>query len=212
MPRLRILRASNCLPLLDSVVGSAVGTRITDIDKISETARFLIISLRNELLSKTSPFATEKALQGIGGSPKSVKKFKSGDLLIEISSAIQTKYFLLAKIFLNNSVKITIHRTLNSSQGVVSEPQLLHSPEPEIHEGLTSQGVIGVKRINIKRGTSFIATKHIVLTFNPLTPSGPQNLTTFVYGGFVDIWIREMDSAAFSPFLLTVGGRKSTEA
>ncbi|GBM86038.1 hypothetical protein AVEN_30532-1 [Araneus ventricosus] len=37
---------------------------------------------------------------------------------------------------------------------------------------------------------------------NPLTPSGPQNITTFVYGGFVDIWIREMDSSAFSPFLL----------
>ncbi|GBM94445.1 hypothetical protein AVEN_144286-1 [Araneus ventricosus] len=47
-----------------------------------------------------------------------------------------------------------------------------------------------------------------VLDFNSLTPSGPQNLTTFVYGGFVDIWIREMDSSAFSPFLLTVGGQK----
>ncbi|GBM50247.1 hypothetical protein AVEN_134809-1 [Araneus ventricosus] len=45
---------------------------------------------------------------------------------------------------------------------------------------------------------------------NPLTPSGPQNLTTFVFGGFVDIWIREMDSSAFSPFLLTVGGQKRT--
>ncbi|GBO18792.1 hypothetical protein AVEN_102124-2-1, partial [Araneus ventricosus] len=46
----------------------------------------------------------------------------------------------------------------------------------------------------------------------PLTPSGPQNLITFVYRGFVDIWIREMDSSAFSPFLLTVGGRKPTGA
>ncbi|GBN58322.1 hypothetical protein AVEN_105456-1 [Araneus ventricosus] len=50
------------------------------------------------------------------------------------------------------------------------------------------------------------------ILFNPLTPSGPQNLTTFVYGGFVDIWIREMDSSAFSLFLLTVGGRKRTGA
>ncbi|GBM97944.1 hypothetical protein AVEN_166893-1 [Araneus ventricosus] len=47
---------------------------------------------------------------------------------------------------------------------------------------------------------------------NPLTPSGPQNLTTFVYGGFVDIRIREMDSSAFSLFLLAVGGGKRTEA
>ncbi|GBN14547.1 hypothetical protein AVEN_139703-1 [Araneus ventricosus] len=143
-----------------------MGSLITDIDKISETARFLIISLPNEQLSKTSPFAIEKALQGIGGSPKSVKKLKSGDLLIETSSAIQTKSFLLAQTFLNNPVKITLHRTLNSSRGVISEPQLLHSPESEILEGLSSQGVIGVRRINIKRGASFIATKHIVLTFN----------------------------------------------
>ncbi|GBM50192.1 hypothetical protein AVEN_134766-1 [Araneus ventricosus] len=53
----------------------------------------------------------------------------------------------------------------------------------------------------------------LLLNFiNPLTPSGPQNLTTFVYGGFVDIWIREMDSSAFSLFLLTVDGRKVTGA
>ncbi|GBN72923.1 hypothetical protein AVEN_262301-1 [Araneus ventricosus] len=53
---------------------------------------------------------------------------------------------------------------------------------------------------------------HSILDLNPLTPSDPQNLTTFVYGGFVDIWIREMDSSAFSPLLLTVGGRKPTGA
>ncbi|GBM13225.1 hypothetical protein AVEN_259134-1 [Araneus ventricosus] len=113
-----------------------MGSLITDIDKISETARFLIISLPNEQLSKTSLFATEKALQGI------------------------------AKTFLNNPVKITLNRTLNSSRGVISEPQLLHSPESEILEGLSSEGVIGVRRINITRGASFIATKHMVLTFN----------------------------------------------
>ncbi|GBL89753.1 hypothetical protein AVEN_274208-1 [Araneus ventricosus] len=126
-----------------------MGSLITDNDKISETARFLI-SLPNEQLSKTSPFAIEKALQGIGRSPKSVKKLKSGDLLIETSSAIQTKSFLLAKTFLNNHVKITLHRTLNSSRGVISEPQLLHSPEPEILDGLSSRG-----------GTFYI--------FNPIT-------------------------------------------
>ncbi|GBL94073.1 hypothetical protein AVEN_185035-1 [Araneus ventricosus] len=57
-----------------------------------------------------------------------------------------------------------------------------------------------------------ISSMHISNFINPLTPSGPQNLTTFVYGGFVDIWIREMDSSAFSLFLLTVGGRKRTGA
>ncbi|GBL97810.1 hypothetical protein AVEN_231966-1 [Araneus ventricosus] len=57
-----------------------------------------------------------------------------------------------------------------------------------------------------------LGTRRTSPYINPLTPSGPQNLTTFEYGGFVDIWIREMDSSAFSPFLLTVGGRKPTGA
>ncbi|GBN93172.1 hypothetical protein AVEN_126603-1 [Araneus ventricosus] len=66
--------------------------------------------------------------------------------------------------------------------------------------------------IQIELCKSINKYKRAVFMFNPLTPSGPQNLTTFVYGGFVDIWIREMDSSAFSLFLLTVGGRKITGA
>ncbi|GBN41762.1 hypothetical protein AVEN_236935-1 [Araneus ventricosus] len=38
-----------------------------------------------------------------------------------------------------------------------------------------------------------------LVVFNPPTPRGPQNLTTFPYGGSVDIWIGEMDSSALSP-------------
>ncbi|GFV24645.1 hypothetical protein TNCV_3339611 [Trichonephila clavipes] len=45
-------------------------------------------------MSAKSSFAIHKALMGIGGEPKSVKKLRSGDLLIETSSAVQTKSFL----------------------------------------------------------------------------------------------------------------------
>ncbi|GFT42934.1 hypothetical protein TNCV_1615051 [Trichonephila clavipes] len=38
-----------------------------------------------------SPFAVHKALIGIGGEPKTVKRLLSGDLLIETNFAIQTK-------------------------------------------------------------------------------------------------------------------------
>ncbi|GBM52246.1 hypothetical protein AVEN_210354-1 [Araneus ventricosus] len=70
------------------------------------------------------------------------------------------------------------------------------------------------EQLNIYGGTLWRRTKRLKSKRSeiPLTPSGPQNLTTFVYGGFVDIWIREMDSSAFSLFLLTVGGRKRTGA
>ncbi|GBL77580.1 hypothetical protein AVEN_37635-1 [Araneus ventricosus] len=139
----------------------------TDTDTVSECARFLILTVPNGELGNMSPFAVEKALKGIGGSPKSVKKLRSGDLMIETTSVIQTKSFSIAKSILNKPLSVTIHRTLNSCRGVISEPQLLRDTESEILTGLSSQGVIAVRRIRIRRGRDLIPTKHIILTFNP---------------------------------------------
>ncbi|GFW96996.1 RNA-directed DNA polymerase from mobile element jockey [Trichonephila clavipes] len=69
-----------------------------NVDKLSLNTRFLIISLPNSEMTKVSPFAIQKALIEIGGKPKSVKRLRSGDLLVETNSALQTKSFLLAKI------------------------------------------------------------------------------------------------------------------
>ncbi|GFV09110.1 RNA-directed DNA polymerase from mobile element jockey [Trichonephila clavipes] len=112
-----------------------------NIDKVSEHARFLIISLPNNEMSQKSPFAIQKAIQGISGDPKSVKKLRSDDLLIEISSALQTKSFFLTKTFLNCPLTVNPHRSLNSSRGVISETDLLWAPETENLEGLSDQGV-----------------------------------------------------------------------
>ncbi|GFV98236.1 hypothetical protein TNCV_4449931 [Trichonephila clavipes] len=68
------------------------------IDEIAKNTRFFILSLRNNEMSGKSPFAVFKALQAIG-EPKSVKKMKSGDLLIETNSAVQSKSYLSAKTF-----------------------------------------------------------------------------------------------------------------
>ncbi|GFU27186.1 uncharacterized protein TNCV_775991 [Trichonephila clavipes] len=95
-------------------------------------------------MMKKSPFAIHKALIGIGGEPKSVKRLRSGDLLIETSSALQTKYFLLAKFFLDSSLTISPHKSLNTSCGVISEPDLLSTSEAEILDGFSDQGVIQI--------------------------------------------------------------------
>ncbi|GFX94720.1 uncharacterized protein TNCV_4799971 [Trichonephila clavipes] len=69
-----------------------------NIDTIATNSRFLIVSLPNHEMPRKSPFAIQKALKGIGGDPKSVKKLRSGDLLIETVSALQTKSFLSANL------------------------------------------------------------------------------------------------------------------
>ncbi|GFX36940.1 putative RNA-directed DNA polymerase from transposon BS [Trichonephila clavipes] len=102
---------------------------------------FFILSLPNNETSGKSPFAVFKALQAIG-EPKSVKKRKSGDLLIETNSAVQSKSYLSAKTFLDSPLLVTPHKSLNSSRGVISEPDLLHTSEAEILEGFSDQGVV----------------------------------------------------------------------
>ncbi|GFV89068.1 putative RNA-directed DNA polymerase from transposon BS [Trichonephila clavipes] len=125
-------------------------------------------------MGKKSPFLIQKALVGIGGEPKSVKRLRSGDLLLETNSALQTKSFLLAKTFLDSPVNIIPHKSLNTSRGVISEPDLLTTPEAEILDGFSDQGVIQVRRITIKKDTAVIPTQHIILTFS--SPTIPHTI------------------------------------
>ncbi|GFT74249.1 uncharacterized protein TNCV_5034591 [Trichonephila clavipes] len=149
-------------PLLDSVVGGGTPGRsflrvfmdpnilcpskglvlpTLTVDQIAAHSRFLLISLPNKEMSNKSPFAIHKAILGIGGEPKSIKRLRSGDLLIETISDLQMKSFLLAKTFLNSPVNASPHKTLNSCRGVISEPDLLSTLESEILEGFSDQGV-----------------------------------------------------------------------
>ncbi|GFY10271.1 uncharacterized protein TNCV_2629501 [Trichonephila clavipes] len=132
-----------------------------NIDTIATNSRFLKLSLPNQEMSQKSSFAIQKALKGIGGDPKSVKKLRSGDLLIETVSALQTKPFLSAKVFLDCPLIVTPHRSLNSSRGVISEPDLLSASEAEILEGLSDQGVTQVRRIKIKKKTRHFPQRSI---------------------------------------------------
>ncbi|GFV49499.1 uncharacterized protein TNCV_3736371 [Trichonephila clavipes] len=95
-----------------------------------------------------------------------LKKLRSGDLLIETLSALQTKSFLLAKTFLDCPLTVSPHKSLNSSRGVISEPDLICTPETEILEEFSGQGVIQVRRITIKKDAEILPTKHLILTFN----------------------------------------------
>ncbi|GFW64596.1 putative RNA-directed DNA polymerase from transposon BS [Trichonephila clavipes] len=126
-----------------------------NIDQISANTRYLLLALPNKEMSNKSPFAVHKALIGIGGEPKTVKCLRSGDLLIETNSAIQTKSFLLDKTFLNSPLIVTPHKSLNSCRGVISEPDLLTTSESEILEGFSDQGVIQLDILIAKFARTF---------------------------------------------------------
>ncbi|GFX74080.1 hypothetical protein TNCV_490441 [Trichonephila clavipes] len=67
------------------------------IDDIASHLRILILSLPNNEMSRKSPFAIQNVLRGTVGDPKSVRKLRSGDLLIETTSAVQSKSFFVSE-------------------------------------------------------------------------------------------------------------------
>ncbi|GFT29409.1 RNA-directed DNA polymerase from mobile element jockey [Trichonephila clavipes] len=109
---------------------------------------------------------------------------RSGDLLVETTSAIQSKSYLSTKHFLDSTLTVTPHRSLNFSRGVISEPDLLTTPDAEILDGFSGQGVIQVRRITIKKDATVIPTKHMILTFNN------PNLPATVKAGYLNCKIR----------------------
>ncbi|GFW07134.1 uncharacterized protein TNCV_3693291 [Trichonephila clavipes] len=181
--RIRILRhkTPNSTHPVD---GKGLILPTTAIDTIATLSGFLILSLPNNEMSRKSLFAIQKALKGITGDPKSVKKLRSEDFLIETISALQTKYFLLAKTFIDSNLTVTLHKSLNSCRGVISEPNLLYASEAKILEGLSDQGVTQVRRITILRNSTRLPTKHIILTFK-----SPKLLTT-IKAGYLNCKIR----------------------
>ncbi|GFV78473.1 uncharacterized protein TNCV_3477881 [Trichonephila clavipes] len=109
-------------------------------------------------MSKKSPFAIQKALVGIGGVPKWTN--------------------------LNSPLTISPHNILNSCRGVLSEPDMLTTPDAETLDGLFDQGVIQVRRITINKDTTVSPNKHIILTFSSL------NLPKTIKAGYLNFKIR----------------------
>ncbi|XP_015925742.1 uncharacterized protein [Parasteatoda tepidariorum] len=103
-----------------------------------------------------------------------IKKLRSGDLLIQVTS--ETQATTLSKCTKICSFEVTVmpHKSLNTSWGVISEFELLNDAEDMIKESLQDQHVVEVRRIRIRRDEKLIPTKHLILTFD--TPTLPPDV------------------------------------
>ena len=143
-----------------------------DLENVQSTntafPRFLLIEsiVPDQPLSKLSPFVIEKVLVGLTGSPKSVKKLKSGSLLIEVEKAVHARTPLKIKHFFNIPARCVPHNSLNTSKGIIRCPDLAGISEEEITSELSDQNVTAARRITIFRDGIKKPTNTIVLTFN----------------------------------------------
>ena len=127
--------------------------------------------------SKTSPFVIEKTLFSTIGNTSNVKILKDGKLLVEILREKQATNLKKLESFCNIKCRITPHRTLNTSKGIIRDRRLYCCSEEEIQENLASQGVTHVKRIKIRKDKDLVNTNTLILTFN--NPTRPTKLKIF---------------------------------
>ena len=63
-------------------------------------------------MADLSPFVIEKCIQSIVGHPKTIKKLKSGDLLLEVDRKQQVENLLKTTKIFDLKVKISLHHSL----------------------------------------------------------------------------------------------------
>ena len=146
----------------------------------ANVARFLIVKSeeKDRKVSDLSPFAIEKSIQAIAGHPKSIKRLKSGGLLLEFEKKSHITNLLSTKNLFNLNVKISLHGSLNTSNGVIRCQDLGPCTDDEILENLKSEGVILMYK---KRTNTYI------LTFN--TPTLPKKIKAAYLSVNVEVYI-----------------------
>ena len=115
--------------------------------------RFLIMEAADQNVPlDLNAFVLKKAIDGMANAElDNVKPMKSGRVFIEVETKQQCKNLLkTTKLLGYLPVKVSPHRTLNSSKFVIRCEELDKMDEEEIKKELQPQGIIAVKRISIR--------------------------------------------------------------
>ncbi|XP_055951439.1 uncharacterized protein LOC129987488 [Argiope bruennichi] len=142
------------------------------------------ISEKNETFHTVSPFLVEKAISGSLGEVNSIRKLRSGDLLVEVKSLKQSHQILKLKSLSTIPFSVKAHSSLNNSKGVITCGELFNETVEKITEDFRSEGVTHVRRINIRRDGQLLPTKHLILTFHK--PKLPET----VRAGYMKLPVR----------------------
>ena len=115
--------------------------------------RFLIMEAADQKVPlNLNAFVLKKAIDGMANAElDNVKPMKSGSVFIEVETKQRCKNLLkTTKLLGYLPVKVSPHRTLNSSKFVIKCEELDKMDEEEIKNELQPQGIIAVKRISIR--------------------------------------------------------------
>ena len=132
-------------------------------------------------ISKLSPFTIHQGIKGLAGTPRTVRRLRSGDFLIEVTKPGQAESLLRSTVLADIPIKVVPHRSLNTSKGIIRSFDLRESSEAELKQNLANQGVTDVRRMTVMRDGQRRNTNTFVLTFGQ--PSHP----TYVKCAYLNI-------------------------
>ena len=126
-------------------------------------------------VSKLSPFVINKALKAAAGNLKTVRRLQKGDILLEVSSAVQSRCISNLNNLAGCPVLFTPHRSLNTSKGVIRCKELLNCDKQETLSELKTQYVKDITNISVKDDSGGRRnTNTFIVTFS--LPSIPTHL------------------------------------
>jgi hypothetical protein len=149
--------------------------------------RFLVIEskISERPVTSISPFALDKTLQGCVGTVKSVKKLRSGVLLVEVTRETQAANLLRLEKILDLEVTVSPHRSLNSCKGVVRSYELAQMEKNELLFELTSQNVTDINQIFVTRDGQKKKTNTMIVTFAQAT------IPPYLKAGYLNVPVQQ---------------------
>ena len=134
--------------------------------------RFLMMMPDDEekSLHKLSSFAIQKGIEGLAGEPKSIKRLRSGDLLIEVDRGSHSTNLQKATELAGKPIKVSPHRTLNTSKGVIRTPELRNTTNEEIIAQLGHAGAKEARILTKKVDGKIVKLNTAIITFRFPTP------------------------------------------
>ena len=138
-------------------------------------------------LIKLSPFAVQTGFQAIAGTLKSTERLRDGSFLVECSRKTQAENLLKTVNFVDRLMHVSVHKTLNSSRGVIRCRELSDMSEIVIRDELKTQGVPEVHRVTVTKEGKVIPTNTLFLTFNQ--PDIPKEIAVGYLKVKVDLFV-----------------------
>lgn len=147
----------------------SLDTMVKNFKPSSKLPRILTIKCLKEKTTffKISSVAIAKAIQGVAGTVKSVRKLRNGLLLVETANDKQSELLLkTTKFDYLFDIEVKPHEQLNNSKGIISCSDLKFVTNDEIKDELSKQGVIDLYRIMTRVDGEEFPTGTTILTFN----------------------------------------------